>query len=117
MTIPALPDDLKELVMFDWYTALWQRMHKRRARECGHLRWMKLYYDDCAGWWEEAWSSCIDNDVAAPSEDYIEEEDARMWVAEQYEDREWVLAQMFAEDDMIPWVMVKRRMLNLATHF
>ena len=26
MTIPALPDHLKELVMFDWFTALWQRM-------------------------------------------------------------------------------------------
>ena len=35
MAMPALPDDLKELVMFDWYTALWQRMHKRCAQDDG----------------------------------------------------------------------------------
>ena len=38
MTIPELPDDLKDLVMFDWYTDLWRRMHQRRVRECGHLQ-------------------------------------------------------------------------------
>ena len=99
-------------------------MHKRRARECGHLKWIEVFYaeEGCAGDWEDQWSSCIDNDVAAPwkdgpfgypmkhykKEDWIWEEDARMWVAEQ------VVHPDDVDQNMLLWGAVTVQMLALA---
>lgn len=53
--LPELPDELIEIIMHDWYVALWQRMHKRRATKTGHLAVLNASIRFGVDAWEEDW--------------------------------------------------------------
>lgn len=55
MTVPLLPDDLQQLVMADWYDALWLRMHKGKFFQVlGHLT-LCFKTTTALDLWEEEW--------------------------------------------------------------
>ena len=90
MSMPELPTELQELIMSDWYTALWQRMHKRRAQESGHLYWFASEMSCLpwfVGWWEESYEHYLDNAAELHRKGYLSKyvsaKDARMWVVEE----------------------------------
>ena len=125
MPCPELPDDIKDLVMFEWYLALWSRMHKRRTRQNGLYKAIDFIAEKSGvPEWEEDHSLFIDNDVwfwpvfpySHPliiSEDdprWVNWSDRRMEVVQQNEFREWALF----EDAMMSWYHVQSKMLRLA---
>ena len=86
--VPELPSELQELVMHEWYLALWQRMHKRRAKDCmlfAHLRVAM----NAMRHWEQEWMYTFDVDDQGTTTTVVEQDMFTLWVLDQDESVGW----------------------------